>query len=100
MSSKNKHEDKLKKLIEAGKQAFELLLEEVKKPLDPELQDDRARNVMKAKKECFIDAKEIITEVEKLEAYLNGEEPSPDMEETEAAFKKGYAEKFAKKRGA
>ena len=55
---------------------------------------------MKAKKECFMDAKEIITEVEKLEAYLNGEEAPPDTEESEAAFKKGYAEKFAKKRGA
>ena len=100
MSSKSKHEDKLQKLINAGKEAFELLLEEVKKPLDPELQDDRARNAMKAKKECFMDAKEIITEVEKLVAYLNGEEAPPDTEESEAAFKKGYAEKFAKKRGA
>ena len=91
MSSKSKHEDKLQKLINAGKEAFELLLAEVKKPLDPELQDDRARNAMKAKKECFMDAKEIITEVEKLEAYLNGEELSPDTDEEQVTFKKGYA---------
>ena len=35
MSSKSKHEDKLQKLINAGKEAFELLLAEVKKTTRP-----------------------------------------------------------------
>ena len=94
------YELKLMELVESGKKAFDLLIKEVERPIDEELQDDRARNAMKAKKECFMDAKEIITEVEKLEAYLNGEELPPDTEEEQVTFKKGYAEKFAKKRGA
>ena len=39
---------KLESLIESGNKAFDLLLEEVKKPIDPDLQDDKARNAMKA----------------------------------------------------
>ena len=31
---------KIEKLIESGNKAFDLLLEEVKKPIDPDLQDD------------------------------------------------------------
>ena len=54
-------------LVEAGKKAFDLLVKEVERPIDEELQDDRARNAMKAKKECFMDAQEIMTQVQKIE---------------------------------
>lgn len=43
-------EGKLEKLIKAGLQAYDLLLEEVKRPVDPDLPDDKSRNAMKAKK--------------------------------------------------
>ena len=60
-------EEKLEKLIQSGNQAFDLLLEEVKKPIDPDLPDDKSRNAMKAKKECFMDAQEILMAIHKIE---------------------------------
>ena len=96
----NLYEQKLLELVEAGKKAFDLLVREVERPVDEELQDDRARNAMKAKKECFMDAREIMAEVQKLEAQLNGEviedTESVNITEDSSAYTGGYAEKFAK----
>ena len=86
-------------LVDAGKKAFDLLVKEVERPIDEELQDDRARNAMKAKKECFMDAKEIMAEVQKLEAQLRGEEVEENniLEETkDSLYTGGFAENFAK----
>ena len=97
----NVYEQKLLKLVDAGKKAFDLLVIEVERPIDEELQDDRARNAMKAKKECFMDAKEIMTEVQRLEAQLRGEEVEvkTQMEtEKDSVYTGGYAEQFAKKK--
>ena len=92
------YESKLMELVEAGKKAFDLLVKEVERPIDEELQDDRARNAMKAKKECFMDAKEIMSEVQKLEAQLRGEEVETLITEEvkDSVYTGGYAEQFAK----
>ena len=47
---------RLKKLVNSAKKAIELLTDEIEKPVDEDLQDDKARNAFKAKKECFMDA--------------------------------------------
>ena len=90
-------EIRLKRLIESGKKAFDLLLEEVEKPIDPELQDDKARNAMKAKKECFMDAQEILTAVNKIENQVNESVSEETLTEDEKAFQAGFSEKYAKK---
>ena len=90
-------EEKLKELVKSGTKAFNLLLEEVKKPIDPELQDDKARNAMKAKKECFMDAQEILTTIHKIESQVNQEQPEETLTEEEKAFQAGFSEKYAKK---
>jgi hypothetical protein len=82
------------RLIEAGKEGFEILLQEIAKPLDIDLQDDKARNAIKAKRECFMDARDIITDISKLEALLSGE----DTKDSDAIFQAGFAESFAKKK--
>ena len=89
-------EGKLEKLIRAGLDAYDLLLQEVKRPVDPDLPDDKSRNAMKAKKECFMDAKELILEIEKIEAMINGE-VDETLENNEKDFKAGAIERFAKK---
>ena len=90
-------EEKLEKLIQSGNQAFDLLLEEVKKPIDPDLPDDKSRNAMKAKKECFMDAQEILMAIHKIENQINGEESEALSEDDINSFKAGFSEKFAKK---
>ena len=90
-------EEKLKELIKSGNEAFDLLLEEVKKPIDPELPDDKARNAMKAKKECFMDAQEILMSINKIEKQLAGNEDSSDETTEGGSFRAGFSERFAKK---
>ena len=47
---------RFEKLISSAKKAIDLLTDEIKKPVDEDLQDDKARNAFKSKKECFMDA--------------------------------------------
>tara|TARA_R100000234_G_scaffold118326_1_gene98528 strand:- start:21 stop:311 length:291 start_codon:yes stop_codon:yes gene_type:complete len=88
---------RLEELIESGKQAFDLLLEEVKKPVDPELQDDKARNAMKAKKECFMDAQEILMSINKIQKQIEEENIEQNIDKEENSFQAGFSEKYAKK---
>ena len=90
-------EEKLKELVRSGTKAFNLLLEEVKKPVDPELQDDKARNAMKAKQECFMDAQEILMAINKIENQLAGEEDTSSETPEGGSFRAGFSERFAKK---
>mgnify|MGYP003660367185 FL=1 len=92
------YESKLMELVEAGKKAFDLLVKEVERPIDEDLQDDRARNAMKAKKECFMDAKDIMSEVQNLEAQLRGDEVEVSVTQgiKDSVYTGGYAEQFAK----
>ena len=99
MDIEDKYKKKLEELITAGETAFNLLLKEVERPINEELQDDRARNAMKAKKECFMDARIIMSEVQKIERKLNGEEEGEDIlgeDSSESVYEGGFAEKFAK----
>mgnify|MGYP003111169828 FL=1 len=90
--------EKLNKLVQSGNEAFDLLLEEVKKPIDPELQDDKSRNAMKAKKECFMDAQEILLAISKIQKQMiEGTDLEKSQEDDEKSFKAGFSEKYAKK---
>ena len=74
---------KLEKLISSGNKAFDLLLEEVEKPIDPDLQDDKSRNAMKAKKECFMDAQDILLAINKIQNRIEEGVTSEDQETLE-----------------
>ena len=93
----NLYQLKMLELVDAGKKAFDLLVREVERPIDEELQDDRARNAMKAKKECFMDAQEIMREVQKIEMMLNGEViEEVVLDDKSSVYEGGFSEKFAK----
>jgi len=57
----------LQDLIDSSKEAVAILIEDIRTPLDPELSDEKRRNAIKAKKECFLDAQEILIGISKLE---------------------------------
>tara|TARA_B100000424_G_scaffold270695_1_gene270775 strand:+ start:1212 stop:1505 length:294 start_codon:yes stop_codon:yes gene_type:complete len=93
-TNKNYIKRTLQELIDSSKEAVSILIDDIKKPLDIDLSDEKRRNAIKAKKECFVDAQEIIIGISKLEAQLSNSEA--ELKE-ERDFESGLAEKFAKR---
>ena len=91
-SNKSYVQRTLQALIDSSKAAVAILIEDIKKPLDPELSDEKRRNAIKAKKECFLDAQDILMGISKLEAQIMEGEFKEEKD-----FEKGLAEKFAKR---
>jgi hypothetical protein len=87
---------KLEELINAGKGAIDILIEEIQKPLDAELSDEKRRNAIKAKKECFIDCQDILLSIKELEVKIYGSEDS-DILKRKTDFEASFAEKKAKR---
>ena len=85
-------------LLISGKEAIVTLLEVVRKPIDSRLLDDKERNAVKAKGECFADAQVLLKEVRKIWNEMH--EINPDMAEHvhSSVFKAGKAEGFAQKK--
>ena len=52
---------------------------------------------MKAKKECFMDAQEILVSINKIEKQIEGEDTDQDIDKDENSFQAGFSEKYAKK---
>ena len=50
-SNKSYVQRTLQDLIDSSKEAVAILIDDIKKPLDPELSDEKRRNAIKAKKE-------------------------------------------------
>ena len=89
------YEDFDYELLISGKEALITLLEVVRKPINTHLQDDKERNAVKAKRECFDDAKYIMRELRMMLKDLS--EMSEDAAEAvkKSVFKGGFAEKMA-----
>jgi hypothetical protein len=84
-------------LLVSAKEAVEVLMEVVRKPIDTRLQDDKERNAIKAKRECYDDAKYMLTEIKKLSSILKEESPDVSDHVENQVFKKGMQEKLAEK---
>jgi len=71
------------------------LLEVVRKPIASRLLDDKERNAVKAKRECFEDARYMMAEMRKMLNDLG--DMSEDAREAvkSSVFKGGFAEKLA-----
>jgi len=82
-------------LLISGKEAIETLLEVVRKPIDTNLQDDKERNAVKAKRECFEDAQALLKEIRKI--YNQMHDIDSDMAEHvgDLVFRGGTAERLA-----
>ena len=91
-TNKNYIKRTLQELIDSSKEAVSILIDDIKKPLDIDLSDEKRRNAIKAKKECFLDAQEILIGISKLESQI-----AEGNFKEEKDFEKGLAEKFAKR---
>jgi hypothetical protein len=89
------YEDFDYELLISAKEALVTLLEVVRKPIDSTLLDDKERNAVKAKRECFEDAKYIMAEIRMMLKDIG--EMSEDAAEAvkKSTFKGGFAEKMA-----
>ena len=90
-SNKSYVQRTLQDLIDSSKEAVSILINDIRTPLDPDLSDEK-RNAIKAKKECFLDAQEILIGISKLETQI-----TEGVFKEEKDFEKGLAEKFAKR---
>tara|TARA_Y100001938_G_C8002072_1_gene385250 strand:+ start:36 stop:320 length:285 start_codon:yes stop_codon:yes gene_type:complete len=83
----------LERLIKASKNAVDLLIEEIEKPLIEE-DDAKRRNAIKAKRECFEDCQEILLGIKNLEDRIKeGEELIKEDKDFNASFAERYAKK-------
>jgi len=84
-------------LIISAKEAIVTLLELVRKAMDTNLPDDKERMAIRAKKECFDDARYLLGEIRKLINSAN--EDSPDVADhlTQSVFRAGMMEKLSAK---
>ena len=89
------YEDFDYELLISAKEALITLLEVVRKPIDSRLLDDKERNAVKAKRECFEDARYMMAEMRKMLNDLG--DMSEDAREAvkSSVFKGGFAEKLA-----
>ena len=58
-------------LLMSGKEAFHILLAEVRSPVSDELNDDRKANALKAKRICFEDAYNILSVVKNINEVIS-----------------------------
>jgi len=89
------YEDFDYELIISAKEALITLLEVVRKPINTHLQDDKERNAVKAKRECFDDAKYIMDEIRKMLAELGSKSNDAKESVKSSVFQGGFAEKLA-----
>jgi len=90
------YEDFDYELLISGKEALITLLEVVRKPIDSRLLDDKERMAVKAKRECFEDAKYLMGEMRKMLSELRDKEPDAADAAKSSVFKGGFAEKMAR----
>jgi hypothetical protein len=84
-------------LLISGKEAIETLLEVVRKPINTSLQDDKERNAVKAKRECFEDAQALLKEIRKIYNQMNDIDSDMADHINTSVFKGGIAERLAEK---
>lgn len=89
------YEDFDYELLISAKEALITLLEVIRKPIDSRLLDDKERNAVKAKRECFEDAKYIRSEIRLMLNELGNKSPDAEEHVKKSVFKGGFAEGLA-----
>jgi cell shape-determining protein MreC len=83
-------------LLEAMAEAIRNITEEIKRPIDTEQSGSGRRAELKSIKESALDAKELITEYQKLETMIKELKETGNIE-GDQDFGGGFSERFAKR---
>jgi hypothetical protein len=87
--------DAAKRLMDAMSQAINNMIEEIKKPVDPEAGGSARKAELQSIKQTAIDCKELIIERQKLKELVD-ELITGSQIEASKDFSGGFAEKFSK----
>lgn len=85
-----------KKLMESMEEAIENMIQEVKKPVDPDISGSARKAELQSIKQTAIDCKELLVERQKLEQMLKELKENGEISE-EKDYSGGFAEKFSRK---
>jgi hypothetical protein len=94
-SSKFTTVDAARRLLSSMEQAINGLIDEIRKPVDPELTGSPRKAELSAIKQSVIDARELIQERQRLEELIRSLEDNDEVSE-ERDFKAGFAERKIK----
>lgn len=84
-----------KKLMDAMSQAINNMIEEIKKPVDPEAGGSARKAELQSIKQTAIDCKELIVERQRLEELIKELNSGSEIESNKD-YAGGFAEKFSK----
>tara|TARA_B110000238_G_C16132015_1_gene441901 strand:- start:975 stop:1283 length:309 start_codon:yes stop_codon:yes gene_type:complete len=83
-------------LLKAAKAGIKTLIAEVERDIGDDLADEKRKSAIESKKKAFLDAREMMSALASLDRDLKGE-PEPEDDSADNHFKKGSAERHAKK---
>jgi hypothetical protein len=87
--------DAATRLMESMEIAINNMIEEIKKPVDPEINGSARKAELQSIKQTAVDARELLQERQRLEEMIRSLNNSGGMEDKKE-FSGGFAEEFAK----
>ena len=90
------NEDAARRLMEAMSTAIDNMIEEIKKPVDPEAGGSARKAELQSIKQTAIDCKELIVERQKLEEMIKELSSMGEIKQNKD-YEGGFAERFSKK---
>lgn len=87
--------DAAERLIKSMEVAVDNMIEEVKRPVDPEAGGSARKAELQSIKQTAVDCKELILEMQKLEQFIADMRETGQMKE-ETDYGAGFAEKYSK----
>lgn len=88
--------DAAQRLLESMEVAINNMIEEIKKPVDPDINGSARKAELQSIKQTAVDARELIQERQKLEEMVRTLRETGGIEESRD-FKAGFAERNAKR---
>ena len=95
MSKKFTTVDAARRLLESMEDAINNMTDEIKKPVDPEINGSARKAEMQSIKQTATDCKELIVERQRLEQMIKDLQTNGGIEETKD-YSGGFAERFSK----
>jgi hypothetical protein len=88
--------DAAKRLMHSMEVAIDNMIEEVKRPVDQEINGSARKAELQSIKQTAVDAKELILEMQRLDQFVKDLQETGEMKD-DVDYAGGFAEKYSKK---